>query len=516
MNLILKKIYANGHWLLIGTIQLVLILLCVSRLTEEELMRFYFNTDCLYLPSLFTDVFMDGNSPRGWSLTPAPYFFPDMPLYFLIYAVVGNVSYSIVIFSFIQLLLIEIFFYKMLSIILVDKSKARYIAILSCFSIQLFLLAGAISNEPFVAQLIINSASHLGAALLSLTTFYLIFSYLSSKKRKYLIWTTLFIVVSIVSDRIFVVQTVISIIVLAVYYSVKRKDYYLLVYILGGAIMGWLLFRFIRSYVIYIPYEPTPPYSISQSITNFIGGFKFILRHFTIGSFILFIHLAILILSPLSVFGIKREQRTMYLTIVLSAILSFVFPILYGFINAIDTFRYLMYSYILCLMIAPVIISFYLNAKILKWIVIVTGVSYSLFIGCWAIQTMSLKGLNAFLQFKPAYVVQLDEQSSKLKNGIGDYWTSKQFYQFSNKSYRVVSVHNHNEAFVWQANKKWFVGKQGKIPPIFNFSFDLKVDNVLGLPIDSVLIPNHSIYIYRDFIFKEESDGKIRIQPVGG
>lgn len=510
----LQRIYKNTHWLLIASIQLVLILLCVSRLSNAEIIQFYLNTDCLYLPSLFKDVLVDGNSPRGWSLTPAPYFFPDMPVYFLIYAIVQNVAWSVVIFSFIQLLLIEIFFYKVMVLISGDKPKSKYILLLSCFTLQLFLVAGAISGEPFTAQMIINSASHLGVALSSLITFYLFFTYLNNSKKKYLSLTAIMIVLSIVSDRIFVVQTVIPILCVAVYFSFKRKDYFLLLMILGSSIVGWISFQVVRRYIIYIPYEATPPYSLSQSINNFMGGFKFILRHFTVHGFILVFHLVVLVVSPFAVFRIPKNQRVMYFGLVITAVLSFVFPILYGFINAIDTFRYLMYSYILCLLIAPMIIGLFLESKILKGIAIVITIFYSGFIAVWTSRSMSLNSLNAFLQFKPDYIELVDENSSKLKNGISDYWTSKQFYQFSNKDYRVVSVHNHSEAFVWQANKKWFVGKNGSTPLVFNFSFDLKVDDIVGPPIDSVTIPNHSLYIYQDFVFKEEADGKIVISAL--
>jgi hypothetical protein len=38
------------------------------------------NSDALYLPTLFKDVFQHGGSIQDWYLTPAPYFLPDYPL----------------------------------------------------------------------------------------------------------------------------------------------------------------------------------------------------------------------------------------------------------------------------------------------------------------------------------------------------------------------------------------------------------------------------------------------------
>lgn len=41
-----------------------------------------FNADVLYAATLYQDLIVDGNPLRGWSLTPSPYFFPDLFLYF--------------------------------------------------------------------------------------------------------------------------------------------------------------------------------------------------------------------------------------------------------------------------------------------------------------------------------------------------------------------------------------------------------------------------------------------------
>lgn len=43
---------------------------------------FFFSSDALYLPALYDDVVERGGRLAQWYLTPAPYFFPDWPLYF--------------------------------------------------------------------------------------------------------------------------------------------------------------------------------------------------------------------------------------------------------------------------------------------------------------------------------------------------------------------------------------------------------------------------------------------------
>src|SRR5258706_4977859 len=44
------------------------------------------NSDLLYLPTLFSDLLSRGGRLSDWFLTPAPYFFPDYPIYFFAHA----------------------------------------------------------------------------------------------------------------------------------------------------------------------------------------------------------------------------------------------------------------------------------------------------------------------------------------------------------------------------------------------------------------------------------------------
>lgn len=64
----------------------------------------YLNSDALYAPALFRDLFIENFSTRGWTLPPAPYFFPDLLIYFLVLAflqqpvaafVAGTIQFSL-------------------------------------------------------------------------------------------------------------------------------------------------------------------------------------------------------------------------------------------------------------------------------------------------------------------------------------------------------------------------------------------------------------------------------------
>lgn len=49
----------------------------------------FFSSDNVYLTAVYRDVFRDHLSVTGWKLTPAPYFFPDMPVWFVLNRIFG-------------------------------------------------------------------------------------------------------------------------------------------------------------------------------------------------------------------------------------------------------------------------------------------------------------------------------------------------------------------------------------------------------------------------------------------
>ena len=51
-------------------------------ISEPPAQNRLFDSDALYLPTLFSDIFANNGQIKDWFLTPAPYFFPDFPMFF--------------------------------------------------------------------------------------------------------------------------------------------------------------------------------------------------------------------------------------------------------------------------------------------------------------------------------------------------------------------------------------------------------------------------------------------------
>lgn len=96
------------HWFVIvarALLLLALVAVCISFATEKNVRWHFYNSDALYIPTLYHDLF-SGHSLWGWNPPPVPYFFPDIPLYFLIHAIVGNLHLALIVFGIVQYLLL--------------------------------------------------------------------------------------------------------------------------------------------------------------------------------------------------------------------------------------------------------------------------------------------------------------------------------------------------------------------------------------------------------------------------
>src|SRR5512135_2773264 len=68
-------------------------------------LRRYQDSDLYYLPALYADLVSWGGRLSEWKLPPAPYFFPDMALYFPVQAVLRNYPLAFVVAGALQAVL---------------------------------------------------------------------------------------------------------------------------------------------------------------------------------------------------------------------------------------------------------------------------------------------------------------------------------------------------------------------------------------------------------------------------
>ena len=116
------------------------------------------NSDALYLPTLFDDLFVRGVQLADWFLTPAPYFFPDFLLYGLAWLAADGAYHQVLVFGLLQLGLATMAVYAIAHATL--AAHRGMVAALACV-----LLAWLAANADLPFALLLASAHHAGAFL---------------------------------------------------------------------------------------------------------------------------------------------------------------------------------------------------------------------------------------------------------------------------------------------------------------------------------------------------------------
>lgn len=119
------------------------------------------HSDALYLPVLFDDLAKGGGRFADWFLTPAPYFFPDMPLYWLAWLANNGVAGQTMAFALLQTVLAALALY-----LLARQTLARDALPAAAALSILFIWLGLTVDDPFVR--LFASAHHYGAFIAAL------------------------------------------------------------------------------------------------------------------------------------------------------------------------------------------------------------------------------------------------------------------------------------------------------------------------------------------------------------
>jgi hypothetical protein len=179
------------------------------------------NSDLLYLPTMFSDLMARGGHISDWYLTPAPYFFPDYPAYFVAY-ILGSSTYGrIAMFSVVQTLVT--FGAMWLLARRVSGSEAFPLAV----TVTVGLLWFAVNaGEPFV--ILLASASHYGSFISAILLAALWMQYRTSSEHRgrgvalTALCTLAFL--SALSDSFFIVHAIIPFMATAAVMEVAGGD----------------------------------------------------------------------------------------------------------------------------------------------------------------------------------------------------------------------------------------------------------------------------------------------------
>jgi len=229
----------------------------VSISTEKISPWHFYNSDALYLPLFYKDLFSN-YSVLSWKHPPAPYFFPDMPLYIIINFLVRDFHLAVMLYGVTQSLLFILSLIYLGNTIFGARRAIHALILLAGILFFMFLATG--DCPAFVP--ILQNGYHFGATLilvLSLAVIAKILGCGADNKKAALYSVILFALstLTLLSDAIYLVQFLIpalmSILLLSLFSIISAKQMFFIYAALTSSIpisthlaQMLLLFRDVR------------------------------------------------------------------------------------------------------------------------------------------------------------------------------------------------------------------------------------------------------------------------------
>lgn len=219
------------------------------------------NTDLLYLPTLFADIGSHGGRLSDWYLPPAPYVFPDFPIYLFPHVLGADTVHRLGLFAVAQPLA------TFGALWFLARPTFRSDALILAVTIITGLMWLAVNaGEPFV--ILLASVSHYGAfvAAMLFAALWLHFTSAHGRVRERVILCALCAVsyLSTLSDAFFIVQVIVPFVAATVLVALRgevapnRR-------VSTGVVAVWALLALVVPALIYRMPVPSPEVNVAWS-----------------------------------------------------------------------------------------------------------------------------------------------------------------------------------------------------------------------------------------------------------
>ncbi len=413
-------------------------------------------SDFLYLPSLYRDL-VSGHYPlTGWQLTPAPYFFPEMPLYFLSAALTPNIASANCLYAGFMLLGIFAAIYRLLR--LVSRSRADRLMITGLLALLMFALSLPQQQYWLPVKWLLVPGGHDGDLLCGLVLIDLAFSLIERVTRGNVV---LFLVIScltVVSDRLALTQFLGPLVLMTVLAFLIRRSWNRFFAFLAVTISGGAAYQVT---VWFFEWNAQQHHFIVPRLDPRYGGHDLVLRYWELFKQSWFEYAgprtAIFILAVLGIAGVlgvlvhirlnkaNQQSRSTGESLILLLVLSivtwlvvFAVPVLTAIWGNADCLRYTL-SYL----IYPLLVLGLVAGYILSRISNVRGMGLGA--AAWIAGAVVCLPMwnepdvsNATVLYTPA-IATIDHVKTEygLHAGYSGYWLSKPATMFSKKGVQL-------------------------------------------------------------------------------
>ncbi|SHI47108.1 hypothetical protein SAMN05444280_102189 [Tangfeifania diversioriginum] len=473
-------------------LNLVFVLQIFGSLTEKELSVF-FNSDALYLPSIYKDIFIDNSGFAGWHLNAAPNFFPEWPLYFTVRYITGDFKIAGVVYSLIYVLAVNVLTVSVIKYVF-KRIDYRHLILIN-IGFALFLHQYILMNVFYETAFLFFVGFHGGAYLMALLSLLLFLFYLRRGKVIHLVLLLIIVFLGVLSDRLLIMYYVVP--SLLILFFIRNNEFRLRILFSSAAsilaaFFGMILYNFIKNsefiYIIGLGYKKFDLAKITPAFNNYLqtltgmieaGGVELII----VAVFIISI-IAGTGLSLKAIFCSKAKIGNLFLEKVLLVFMTgyivivALTPVVHGTFLGQGHLRYNFSSFYIAMSFFFVIL-FLLERKKPKISAFVSILTLALVVAATfsAIRNEknndTIKGLISLSNYYPEEVKLIDEVAKEhdLQYGVGNYWYAKKTTMFSKEDVRIYTALEDLRAWLHVTNENWyFTNRKGKYGnPRFNF-----------------------------------------------
>lgn len=531
--------WLNDYWgvILAFIVSTFGILIFYTSLNPDEL-KHVLNSDILYFPSLYTDLFKNHSTINGWTIPGAPGFFPDMGFYFLLMAITGSIPLSALLFGVLQFFAIVVLFTYLVQLLTGIKLQSMYLLMTVLF--LLFMFAGYWGHNFIIPFHVISNTYHLGPFVNSLISIIFIVKYFQTGLWRYIIGTIALGVVAIVSDKLFIIMFCIPMALSLGIFILSPERKKIIVSIGAILILTFLGITLFNGLRLWGPFEirsySSKGFSVEKIITSWnvlshqMNGY--LRRDFFNAILIILPIISLLVLSIIAARnlffkkGYKQFNIQQLFAIYVIGFLLIVFftPVLIGDYIGNAKLRYnisTLYLGVLCIGYIFYLVPF--NGLGIRFQKLFPILAAFIIIVALCIQLFSVDYRKSFTNYSNYYPEQaqvIDSLSKKmhLKNGLASYWNAKSAWLFNNHNCKVYSCLPSGNADEWiVCNRKWYFYQPSDTNNVFNFVlFRNNEDNTLlfnhfGMPIKKETVGNFTIYKFPDFVYDSNTKGPLFI-----
>ncbi len=413
----------------------------------------FMNSDTLYMPTIYRDLFVESNGLRGWNFNSAPNFFPEMIVYIIVRFFSGdfltaNVAYGVVQ-VWMMMALVNLIFKQLVPEKHILISTISNLLFSICFLMVHFT---RVIDIPFYLT---TTAYHTGAFVLQLAAMLLILKLWSSYEKKYAQLLFVISLLGVISDKLFIFYFSLPALIFALIYFLKKEKklaYKFAFLNLAPVVLGVVIFKLIKSsrYIRFT--SPHKSIGLQSSLDSLVMMKRqFIDYMVAMDMRTTFILLALFSFALIILILVKDRKKPFlnpllkayFLFLVCNAGLVTIVPIAAGNYIGYDTLRYNVTVLYYLLFALPLVLYILIGAKLKGRKVI----SYllpigSLYLAVLAVTNIDKEGLNGYLNYYPDNVRKMDEVARKegLSMGVGGYWSSHYISMLSRENIKVFAA----------------------------------------------------------------------------